>query len=241
MLRTHYVKKLLNYDYWGNYNMMIKFLILFTIIYLLRKRQFEYEGEDSRTNDPETNFYREYFLQIVDQGIISIQERFEQLEKHNNIFGFLYNLPNLKKEENDKIRKFCMDLHLALKYDENGGDINGDDLYEEIKVFCNIFCEENSDWSPLKCLQKIQQTGNAFPNLSICLRILLTIPVTTAGSERSFSKLKIIKNYLRSTITQERLSNLTLLSVEHKICENLNLNNLINEFAEIKARKIKLF
>ncbi|MBK5646616.1 MAG: hAT transposon family protein, partial [Acinetobacter sp.] len=95
--------------------------------------------------------------------------------------------------------------------------------------------------SPLKCLKKMQKTGNAFPNLSISLRILLTIPVTTTGSEQSFSKLKIIKNYLRSTMTQERLSNLTLLSIEHKICENLNLTNLINEFAEMKARKIKIF
>jgi hypothetical protein len=35
---------------------------------------------------------------------------------------------------------------------------------------------------------------------------VLTIPVSTASAKRSFSKLKIIKNYLRNAMTQERLS-----------------------------------
>jgi len=38
-----------------------------------------------------------------------------------------------------------------------------------------------------------------FPNICICLRILLAIPATVASAERSFRKLKLIKNYLRAT------------------------------------------
>jgi len=38
-----------------------------------------------------------------------------------------------------------------------------------------------------------------FPSVCICLRILLTISATVAFAERSFSKLKLIKNYLRAT------------------------------------------
>jgi hypothetical protein len=37
---------------------------------------------------------------------------------------------------------------------------------------------------------------------------------------------------------QERLSNLTLLSIESELCENLDFGDLINPFAELKARKI---
>lgn len=42
--------------------------------------------------------------------------------------------------------------------------------------------------------------------LGACI-IYLTLPVTVATAERSFSKLKIIKSYLRNSIGQERLSN----------------------------------
>ena len=47
-----------------------------------------------------------------------------------------------------------------------------------------------------------------FPNLVISIRIFLTLPVRVASGEISFSKLKIIKNNLRSTMGQERLLDL---------------------------------
>ncbi|KAG5266313.1 hypothetical protein AALO_G00229580, partial [Alosa alosa] len=43
------------------------------------------------------------------------------------------------------------------------------------------------------------------------LILFLTLPVTVATSERSFSKLKTIKNHLRSTVGQERLSGFAIL------------------------------
>jgi hypothetical protein len=67
------------------------------------------------------------------------------------------------------------------------------------------------------------------------------MPITTATAERSFSKLKIIKNYMRTKLGQERLSNLEFLSIERDLCGNLDFSGLINSFAGFKARKIDLF
>ena len=54
-----------------------------------------------------------------------------------------------------------------------------------------------------------------FPNTYIVYRKLLTISVTVAFVERSFSKLKLIKSYLRSTMSQERLSELTIVTPQN--------------------------
>ena len=54
------------------------------------------------------------------------------------------------------------------------------------------------------------------PELATACVSFATIPVTVASAERSFSKLKLIKTYLRSSISQERLDGLVLLAIENK-------------------------
>jgi len=69
-----------------------------------------------------------------------------------------------------------------------------------------------------------------------CL-ILLTIPVTVASAERSFSKLKLIKNYLRNSISQDRLTNIAILNTEREKTSELENDKIINDFANIKSRR----
>ena len=78
-----------------------------------------------------------------------------------------------------------------------------------------------------------------FPNACIAYRILLTISVTVASAKKTFSKLKLIKSYLRSTMSQERLSELAILSIEKKMLEKIDYKSLINNFASKRARKMK--
>ena len=55
--------------------------------------------------------------------------------------------------------------------------------------------------------------------------IAMTIAVSSAESERSFSALKRIKTHLRSRMVEDRLSALTILSIEKEIAEKLDYNN----------------
>ena len=91
--------------------------------------------------------------------------------------------------------------------------------------------------SPINVLNYIKRL-ESFPNACIVFRILLTIPVIVAFAKRIFSKLKLIKSYLRSTMSQERLSGLARLSIEKKMLAELECKNLISNFAPLKARKI---
>lgn len=95
---------------------------------------------------------------------------------------------------------------------------------------------------PLKVLSFLHDMKSAvdFPNFWTALRILLTIPVTVASGERSFSKLKLIKTYLRSAMSQERLNGLAILSIENEVASQLDYSKLIDDFASAKSRKICL-
>jgi len=77
-----------------------------------------------------------------------------------------------------------------------------------------------------------------FPNLRTSLQILLTVTVSIASCERSFSKLKFILSCLRSKMGQERLSNSALLIIEMENFEKMNFDDIIDQFATVKSGKM---
>ena len=61
--------------------------------------------------------------------------------------------------------------------------------------------------------------------------------VTVASAERSFSKLKLIKTYLRSSMSQERLNGLETLAIIKDMLVDIDVDALINDFASQNARR----
>ena len=66
----------------------------------------------------------------------------------------------------------------------------------------------------LKELASNDKIKTLFPNLSKIGAICLSIPVTTASVERSFSQMKLIKTRLRSSLNDKSLSNLMKIALE---------------------------
>ena len=60
-----------------------------------------------------------------------------------------------------------------------------------------------------------------------------------ATAERSFSKLKLIKTYLRNIMQDDRLSGLAVLSIEHAEARKLDVSKIIDDFASRKVRRRK--
>ena len=85
-----------------------------------------------------------------------------------------------------------------------------------------------------------QRLQSIFSKRDISLRMFLNGPATVASVERSF-KLKIIKNYLRSTMGQDRLNRLATLSNESDIARQIDFDTIIHSFSKEKASKDTLF
>ena len=66
--------------------------------------------------------------------------------------------------------------------------------------------------------------------VSKLVRLLFVMPATNAGSERSFSALRRIKTYLRSTMSQQRMNNLLLVHIHKSRTDHLNLVDIANDF-----------
>ena len=68
----------------------------------------------------------------------------------------------------------------------------------------------------------------------------LTIPVASASAERSFSVLKQVKTYLRSTMGQQRLNDLAVLAIERDLSKSLDYDSVVDNFMQQNPRRITL-
>ncbi|VAH99338.1 unnamed protein product [Triticum turgidum subsp. durum] len=130
----------------------------------------------------------------------------------------------------------CVNLEDALKSGEHK-DIDGAELFYEL-----IFIQDlvKKSMGPVDILEILMKRP-FYPNAIIAYRILLTIPVTVATAERSFSKLKLLKSYLRSTMTQERLNGLATIALENDGLEKINYEDVIEDFISRNTRRMTLF
>ncbi len=144
------------------------------------------------------------------------------------------NFPSLADEE---LAEQCNALNTTLHF-EGHSDLDSRELVKEIKNFPQL---PSKTMSLLEIFTFMHDKDllEIYPNFWTALRIALTLPVTVAQAERSFSKLKLIKSYLRSTMSQERLTGLAIISINHSIGEQILYDDIIDDFASRKARKVR--
>ncbi|XP_028064728.1 uncharacterized protein LOC114267856 [Camellia sinensis] len=202
---------------------------------VIRKREFDENVSEEATQTAEESFRVNYFMYIIDQALSSLKSRFEQFQVYEENFGFLFDLKKLSSTNMDCLKTYCVNLEDFLKHDELS-DIDGRDLFSELNVLKEVLPEGIK--RPIEVLNYLKTMDGCFPNAWIVYRILLTIPVTVATGERSFSKLKLIKPYLRSTMSQERLNGLALLSIENDMLDKFDYASFISDFAAKNVRRV---
>jgi hypothetical protein len=79
-----------------------------------------------------------------------------------------------------------------------------------------------------------------YNKLDRLIRLLVTLPVSTASAERAFSSLKIIKTRLRNKMEDEYLANSLLLQIEREITAEYSYEDIIAEFKARKNRRLVL-
>jgi hypothetical protein len=207
-----------------------------------KKKRFHDElASDEVPENAKEQFKRDVYLTAIDVIITQLEECFDESRRILSAFACLSpeNLLNGTKDENESLMNTLLE-----EYGSAGStDVSTADAMAEYTLFQTRYKErkaikvktkkrtpvlkktrtvykwktEESDCTSHKHIFKFLFTSKlfkVFPNLYRLYQIFLTIPVTTAGPERSFSKLKLIKTCQRSTMNQERTSDLAVLSTE---------------------------
>ena len=116
------------------------------------------------------------------------------------------------------------------------------DMYKKIMSIIN---KENSSVEKLTVNNVLKfmianDMCSIYPNLSTLYRIFLTLPINSAVAEWSFSRLRLIKSYVRSIMGEDRLSGLALVAIERQFACEVDYNEVIETFARMKPRRKRL-
>lgn len=192
-----------------------------------RRRPLRYEDGNSTGHYSETpeSFYRQVYFECIDSIVNCIQQRFDQpgykiyqqMEQLllNAIGGQDYSSPLVKVSEvykddldTDRLAVQLETLHTNLKEEK---DMNIHDI--------------------IKYIKSLSSTERSLLNEVVTLTTLIMVmPATNALSERSFSQLRRIKTYLRSTMSQVRLNHCMILNAYQQELDSLSLVDIAKLF-----------
>lgn len=194
-------------------------------------------NNDFEYGDKQKNNLRKITYEILDSLIVQINIRFEDTSElefveltNEKMFDIYHNtFPECK-------------LIKLLKQYPNMFEENR--LRNELSV---IYSDNNKHLPPHKLVDLIIKNNlqEIYSQFTKLCQLVLTIPATTASSERSMSTLKRIKSFLRNTMTNERLTNLSSLAIEKNLLgvmakDPTFVESIIDDFAKKKERRIEL-
>ena len=198
-----------------------------------RPRQLPRRIDENADNGviPQFNqHYRQEMLKVIDRLVSDIDDSFKYVS--NIVVPVTVLLPsNICKCTANQVVQLCAAFPQHLE--------DPDALLAEMEVIGGSI--EKSRAKNLREAARLHKDKLLFyPNLAKAYQLALTIPISVASNERSFSKLRLVKNYLQSTMKEDRLDALMILASSPDILDNLEIDNVANSWSNLKARRVKL-
>lgn len=107
--------------------------------------------------------------------------------------------------------------------------------FGELRLWWTKWANKAANQSPGTGTDALSHCDSRFyPNVYKLLKILVTLPVTTASAERTFSSMRLLKNYLRSTMSEERMVGQALLYAHRNV--DISVSEVIDRFAKLPRR-----
>jgi len=199
-----------------------------------RRRKRPKQSDDGQAADTvlqgKDKFRIETFIVIINQLQSSLQVRTDAYKEVRDVFKVITDFNEL---DADHIREYA--ISMANTY---SSDLQSGEFPDEMIQFAN-FAKSRGCTTPssLATLLYTEDLHSTFPNAAIAIRMYMSLMVSNCSGERSFSKMALIKNKLRSTMSDKRLTALELLSIENDVLDSVSFTDVMEQFAAAKSRK----
>ena len=209
---------------------------------LPRRRKVPSRYEDGLASchfhDTPKVYYRQLYYEAVDNSIQCLNNRFDQPGYH------IYS--NLEQLLIKAAMKENYELHFKTVCDFYKDDIKPEVLQVQLVTFGANFPNNPGKKRPTVfdirdyMTAMTQAQRDLLDQVVNIMKLILVMPATNSTSERSFSALRRVKTYLRSTMGQQRLNDLLLLHVHKEITDSLNLKEVVNNFVN-NGHRLQVF
>jgi hypothetical protein len=215
---------------------MLLMLLMMPIRKILRKNKFNYGYAIFKC------IYYFNVLQVIDNITTSLRDRFlENIDLHlyRDVESLL--LSTDPPSDNNK----HLPVVEASTVTARLSDINCESLELELNLIRT--CKTNGNMKPFHSymgmttvlLGKPKDVRLMFPETMKLINLLAVVPASSATAERSFSSLRRLKTWLRSTTTQARLNSLAILTV-HRDYEPC-IDEVLSKFIGLNELRQRIF
>ena len=180
---------------------------------------------------------RKEFIAVLDAQINALRANKEAVTNVLQPALTLLKPPYHDPVDIGQLKQFCNMFPVSIRPDE-------DTLEAELTTFrCHLLENYREIVTVRNTLEYLKpHSKTLFPLTRQCFKLLLTVPVTSASAERSFSKLKLVKTVMRSVMNQERLRELLTLACERDLTDTIDIDKLADRSSKLtkQGRLIKI-
>ena len=201
-------------------------------------RRFEVGNAEAYRSSSIEQHYRRIYYEVLNSAVSSITAHFNQpgYATYSNLEGLL-----LKAAHKGDFSHEIKEVTSVYK-----DDLNASELATQLEVFEASYFESNDSPSMIHDVIKHLKSLSTSQSLlleQVCrgCQLLLVLPATNAASEHSFSVMRRLKSYLRSTMSQPRLNHAMVLNIYKELVDELDLCAVATEFVDSNEHRLRLF
>ena len=194
-----------------------------------RKTSIQRNRSNTPSSCPIDHYRKSMAIPLLDSLIIQMQDRFSDEDRHAR--HLLYLVPSIIVNDSLELSEATegmLSWENDLPFPKSLGN--------ELRRWQSMWQSAEKELPSNLLLALGACDVDAFPNIHRLLLIACTLPISSAEAERSFSLMKRIKTCTRSTMSEERFSDLAVIAMHYP--ERFEVDEICEAFVKAHPRRL---